>query len=109
MLRMNASLAKTDADCNVNCGGNTGQKCGGGNRMSVYSSQNPLKIIPAPAPTKQVGNWTYQGCATSYGGDWTKPLPRKLSNQTGNSPAWCLSRCQKYGYMAAGMEYGVEW
>ena len=106
---MNASLATTDAECNVNCGGNAGQKCGAGNRMSVYSSQNPLKIIPKPAPTQKVGNWTYQGCATSIGGDWNKPLPWKLSNQTGNSPDWCLSRCQKYGYMAAGMEYGVEW
>ena len=106
---MNASLATTDAECNVNCGGNAGQKCGAGNRMSVYSSQNPLKIILKPAPTQKVGNWTYQGCATSIGGDWNKPLPWKLSNQTGNSPDWCLSRCQKYGYMAAGMEYGVEW
>lgn len=109
MLRVNATLAKADTECNTNCAGNAAQKCGSGGRLSVYSSQNPLKIIKKAAPIQKVGNWTYQGCATNIGGQWLKPLPWKLTNQTGNTPEWCTSRCQKYGYMAAGLEYGVEW
>lgn len=75
----------------------------------MYSSQTTLKITASPAPPRQVGNWTYQGCATDSGTDWAKSLPWKLVNQTGNSPEWCLGRCALYGYMAAGMEYGEEW
>lgn len=107
-LRMSASLANSDDECNTPCGGNSAQMCGGGDRLTVYSSQNPLKITPKPGPTAKIGNWTYQGCATSFGGQWNKPLPWKLVNSTGNSPEWCLSKCQAYGYMAAGMEYGEE-
>ncbi|KAJ4337389.1 hypothetical protein N0V87_004712 [Didymella glomerata] len=107
-LRMSAPLADNDNECNTPCGGNSAQMCGGGDRLTVYSSQNPLKITKKPGPTEKVGNWTYQGCATSVGGQWNKPLPWKLVNSTGNSPEWCLSKCQAYGYMAAGMEYGEE-
>lgn len=105
---MGASLASDDAQCNTACGGNSAQTCGGGDRLSVWSSQKTLKIIKKAAPTQKVGNWTYQGCATSYGVGWAKPLPWKLANATGNSPEWCLNRCAKYGYMAAGLEYGEE-
>lgn len=90
MLRFGAYLASDDAQCNTPCGGNSAQKCGGGDRLSVYSSQKMLKIIKKPAPTEQVGNWTYQGCATSNGGQWNKPLPWKLSNETGNTPEWSV-------------------
>ncbi|KAJ4401386.1 hypothetical protein N0V91_007935 [Didymella pomorum] len=107
-LRMSAALANNDNECNTPCGGNSAQMCGGGDRLTVYSSQDPLKITKKPGPTQKVGNWTYQGCATSTGGQWNKPLPWKLFNSTGNSPEWCLGKCQAYGYMAAGMEYGEE-
>ncbi|UPX16920.1 uncharacterized protein EKO05_0007301 [Ascochyta rabiei] len=107
-LRMNASLASDDAQCNTDCGGDATQKCGGGDRLSVWSSQKTLKITKKPAPVQKVGDWTYQGCITSYGGGWEKPLPWKLFNETGNSPSWCLNRCATHGYMTAGLEYGVE-
>ncbi|KAF9693906.1 hypothetical protein EKO04_008402 [Ascochyta lentis] len=107
-LRMDAYLASDNAQCNTACGGDTAQKCGGGDRLSVWSSQKKLKITKKPAPVQKVGDWAYQGCITSYGGGWEKPLPWKLFNETGNSPSWCLTRCAKYGYMAAGLEYGVE-
>lgn len=106
---MNATLAKADTECSTNCAGNAAQKCGAGGRLSVYSSQNPLKIIKKPSPVQKVGNWTYQGCATNTGGQWLKPLPWKTTNQTGNSPEDCVTKCQKFGYMAAGLEYGTEW
>ena len=87
---MSAYLADDDSQCNTPCGGNSAQKCGGGDRLSVYSSQKILKISKKPAPTQKVGNWTYQGCTTSNGGQWTKPLPWKLVNETGNSPQWSV-------------------
>jgi hypothetical protein len=73
--------------------------------MSIYSSQNPLKVVKVPTPTQNVSDWQYQGCITDIA---NQVFPHKLLNQTGNSPEWCLSKCQAFGYMAAGMEYGEE-
>jgi hypothetical protein len=75
--------------------------------MSIYSSQNPLKVIKVPSPTQNVSDWQYQGCITDQGAA-NQVFPWKLVNQTGNSPEWCLGQCQAFGYMAAGMEYGEE-
>ncbi|RYF49565.1 MAG: hypothetical protein EOO38_07610, partial [Cytophagaceae bacterium] len=107
IVRMGGSLASSDSECNTNCAGNAAQKCGGPSRLSIYSSQTPLKIIQAPKPVQNVSDWKYQGCITdNVAGQ--KVFPWQLVNQTGNSPEWCLSKCQQFGYMAAGMEYGEE-
>jgi hypothetical protein len=107
VIRNGGSLASSDSDCNMACGGNANQKCGAGNRLSVWSSQTPVKVIPVPKPVQNVSDWTYQGCITE-GPNGAKVFPWKLANSTGNSPEWCLGKCQEYGYMAAGMEYGEE-
>lgn len=74
--------------------------------MSIYSSQDPVKVIQAPKPVETVDGWKYQGCITDNLNG--QVFPWKLVNQTGNTPQWCLSQCQAYGFMAAGMEYGEE-
>jgi hypothetical protein len=107
VIRNGGSLASSDSDCNMACAGNANQKCGAGNRLSVWSSQTPVKVIPVPKPVQNVSDWTYQGCITE-GPNGAKVFPWKLANSTGNSPEWCLGKCQEYGYMAAGMEYGEE-
>ena len=58
-------LASADTDCNMACGGNSAEKCGAGNRMSVYAT-GTLQMIPVAAPqtTALPGSWTYQGCYT---------------------------------------------
>ncbi|KAI4941281.1 hypothetical protein J4E91_010858 [Alternaria rosae] len=104
-VRMGGKPASSESECNTKCAGNQAETCGGPNRMSIYSSQDPLKVVKVPTPTQNVSDWQYQGCITDIG---NQVFPHKLLNTTGNSPEWCLSRCQAFGYMAAGMEYGEE-
>ena len=105
IIRMGGKKATQDSECSNNCAGNPAQKCGGPARMSVWSSQTVLKVIDVPKPIQNVSDWTYQGCITDANG---KVFPWKSTNQTGNSPEWCLGKCKEYGYQAAGMEYGEE-
>ena len=51
--------------CNMNCGGNANEKCGGPSRMSIYS--NITGTVPVIAPpvsqnTSLPGKWQYVGC-----------------------------------------------
>jgi hypothetical protein len=107
IVRMGGQLASSDSDCNMKCAGNADQTCGGPARLSVWSSQKVLKVIGAPQPAQNVSDWKYQGCTTD-GGEGQRTFPWQLVNNTGNSPEWCLGKCKEFGYMAAGMEYGVE-
>lgn len=52
-----------DADCSMGCSGNPDEKCGGPDRMSVYS-KGDLIVLPYPAPQTGglPGSWEYQGC-----------------------------------------------
>ncbi|KAH3904930.1 hypothetical protein HBI56_170560 [Parastagonospora nodorum] len=107
VIREGGSLASSDTECNMPCGGSSSQKCGAGNRLSIWSNQTTLQIIKKPTPVQNVSDWTYQGCITD-GGNGARVFPWQLVNATGNSPEWCLGKCKEYGYMAAGMEYGEE-
>ncbi len=102
---MGGKPALSESECSTKCAGNQDETCGGPNRMSIYSSQETLKVIKIPTATQNVSDWQYQGCITDIG---NQVFPHKLLNQTGNSPQWCLSQCQAFGFMAAGMEYGEE-
>lgn len=104
---MGGKHATSESECSNNCGGNPDQICGGPSRMSIWSSQTTLKVIDVPKPVQNYTDWKYQGCITDFG-EGNKVFPWKLTNQTGNSPEWCLNRCKEYGYMAAGLEYGEE-
>ena len=101
------SPALSENDCNNACGGNSAEKCGGANRMSIYSS-GPLKYYPPPSPQKSdlPGSWTYQGCL-SEGANGRVFQYQSILSQT-NSAQSCLSQCQKFGFPAGGMEYGQE-
>ena len=60
----NGGVLTADTDCSMACGGNSAEKCGAGNRLSVYSN-GPVKVYSPPAPQKDnlPGSWQYQGCA----------------------------------------------
>jgi WSC domain len=59
------TLASSDSQCNMACGGNAAEICGAGNRMSVYSNQTLQVFAPAVPQTSGLpGSWTYQGCIT---------------------------------------------
>lgn len=102
-----AGAARTDEDqCSMACSGNSFEKCGAGNRMSVFSIGNVTTYAPPKAATSS-GNWSYIGC-------WTdnpvgaRSLKWQMPQSTNNSAEHCLSQCVGFGYMTGGMQYGVE-
>ncbi|KAI4286828.1 MAG: hypothetical protein L6R35_003921 [Caloplaca aegaea] len=101
------ALATAETQCSMNCGGNPSQKCGAGSRMSVYALGD-LTIYPVPEiqKTDLPGKWAYKGCLAEGP---TKKIWKYQSILTKtNSPTECLSRCSRFGFMAGGMEYGME-
>ncbi|KAG4435070.1 hypothetical protein IFR05_009460 [Cadophora sp. M221] len=106
-LRSDAALATADSQCSMPCPGNTAEKCGAGDRVSVYHT-GALVIYHTPVAktTNLTGNWVYKGCLSDSGNPKTFPRFVPLGQQ--NSPTTCLAACAKFGYNAAGMEYGTE-
>jgi hypothetical protein len=53
-----------DSTCNMGCGGNQSQECGGSNRLSVYSSTGNVTALPVAVPlvNNLPGQWQYVGC-----------------------------------------------
>jgi hypothetical protein len=105
-LRMGATNA-SDSDCNMACAGNSAEKCGAGNRLSVYSNSS-LTVYPVPSPQKTnlTGSWNYTGCLADDA--QLRALPYQLILQNNNTANNCLSQCSAFGYNAGGMEYGLE-
>ncbi|GJJ13871.1 hypothetical protein Clacol_008128 [Clathrus columnatus] len=98
-------------DCNMLCGGNSSEACGAGNRLSVYSSNTNLTLLPVPVPqnTSLPGNWQYQVRDVSSDlTNGTRVFPYQLFFETNNSAEVCLNTCAAFGYPAAGMEFGDE-
>ena len=57
------TLASSNSDCNMACGGNASEMCGAGNRLSVYSNGTVTTYSPAAVQTSGLpGSWTYDGC-----------------------------------------------
>ena len=99
--------ASSDTDCGMSCGGNSAEKCGGPNRMSIYSNGTLVTLAP-PVPQKSglPGSWTYQGCLSE--GTNGRVFPYQLILTDTNDAQNCLSQCSKFGFGAGGMEYGQE-
>ncbi|EQK98548.1 Carbohydrate-binding WSC [Ophiocordyceps sinensis CO18] len=98
--------AKSESECNSECGGDKTQKCGGPGRMSILSAGEP-QILEPPRVIPQVGDWAYQGCVQDNVNQkrtffWQNFFEANMT------PSACLQRCGDFGYMAAGMEYGKE-
>lgn len=101
----NDGVQAPSTDCNMACGGDSTQICGAGDRLSIVSKGTPAAILP-PAAIPQVGDWTYQGCYTDNV-NGVKTLPQQV-DFTDMTPDMCLDRCAEFGFMAAGIEYGIE-
>ncbi len=102
----NGGTTVAESQCSTACPGSPSEKCGAGDRLSIVSNGTP-QIYAPPAPIKNVGSWTYQGCAVDNINDqrtffWQNFFPGVMT------PKMCLDRCAAYGYMAAGLEYGEE-
>ena len=106
-IRNGGAITK-DTDCNMNCGGNTAEKCGDGNRLSLFATGD-LVIYQPPAQqtTGLPGSWQYMGCL-SDNVNGVRAIPYQSVFQTTNTPSLCVKLCSDYGYNAAGVEYGQE-
>lgn len=93
------------SDCNMKCGGNNGEYCGAGSRLSIYSN-GTMTNYTAPTILQSYGQWQYKGCYTDV--DGARSLLYKIPWPTNNTNEACLSQCQKFGYATAGTEYGDE-
>ncbi|KAK3679133.1 hypothetical protein LTR78_000693 [Recurvomyces mirabilis] len=105
-IRYNASRV-TDSQCNMGCAGNSGEMCGAGSILSVYSVGNLTDYTDATIlKTNLPGSWQYAGCLTDA--DGTRSLAYQIVSQFNNTNEACLAQCQKFGYNAAGTEYGQQ-
>ncbi|KAL5318593.1 hypothetical protein ACEPPN_013656 [Leptodophora sp. 'Broadleaf-Isolate-01'] len=104
----NGAAPVAATSCNMACPGNPSQTCGAGDFLNVYHTGN-LTTYKAPASqsTDLPGQWVYQGCYSDNVND-NRALFWQSILTTNNTATSCLGLCQKYGFMAAGMEYGDE-
>jgi len=105
---INGAVQGAQSTCNMPCGGNSAEFCGGPNRLSVYTSNGSVTALPVPTimNTSLPGLWKYQGCLREPGG------PRVLPNQIiwigNNSALACMNQCAAFGFPVSGTEYGQE-
>lgn len=104
---LNGGATTAASECNTPCTGDQTQTCGAGGRMNIISKGTPTVDSPPTAQTGGLGSWAYKGCVEDNINDkrtffWQLFFPGVMTAKM------CLDRCAKYGYMAAGLEYGEE-
>ncbi|KAI0364868.1 galactose oxidase [Pilatotrama ljubarskyi] len=105
---IDGAVPAVEDTCNMGCGGNSTQACGGPNRLSVYSSTGNVTALPVPTPLNSSlpGQWEYKGCLQEPNG--ARVFPYQLIYTTNNTIEGCLNQCAAFGYPAAGAEFGDE-
>ncbi|KAI1279043.1 WSC domain-containing protein [Xylaria sp. FL0933] len=94
--------------CNTPCSGNSAVNCGGPGYLTIYSKGTPKTFQPPVVQTSGLnGTWTYQGCYNDNINN-TRSLPWQLEQPGIMTASTCLYQCAKFGYAAAGLEYGQE-
>jgi glyoxal oxidase-like protein/WSC domain-containing protein len=109
VVHYGAPLASADSECGMACAGASTEKCGGPNRVSLYSNGN-FTINPTPVVQTSglPGKWKYVGCAQDLLANNEHLLPNQLILTDINSPTTCLGNCSYFGYAAGALEYGDE-
>ena len=90
------SLKRTEfrptSDCNYKCDGDKTQTCGGdGNKINVYSNENPVK---------------FDGQCIQDQGAPNRVLSAKKTSFNTMTIEWCLDFCKDYAY--AGVQFSFE-
>ncbi|KAK7042275.1 putative fungistatic metabolite [Favolaschia claudopus] len=92
-----------DSDCSMSCSGESTQKCGGGNRLSIYSV--PQTTTPT-GPTLPSG-WSYISCMQEPAGTGRLFTGYSYSSSSLTVES-CIGTCKSRGFSYAGMEYANE-
>lgn len=94
------SAAAPESECNMPCGGDASQLCGGSRRLSLFHND----AIVGPEQPATIGNYELYGCVTD------SQALRTLSADTQSSPTMTLETCAAFcdGYEFFGVEWSVE-
>ncbi|KAF4588036.1 hypothetical protein EYR38_009997 [Pleurotus pulmonarius] len=105
---INGAVPGDESSCNMGCGGNATEACGGPNRLSVYTSNDTVVALPVPVikDTGLPGQWKSAGCLKEPGAE--RVFPYQIIMQTNLTVEACLNQCAAFGYPAAGMEFSDE-
>ena len=114
-------LAANQDDCNMVCGGDDSEYCGGPNRLDLYkigaadsSSTSSTLTSPAlttPSPTGPIinpgdANYGYYACVAEP--STGRVLPMLIDDNDQMTVDRCLSVCTSLGNKYCGIEYGRE-
>lgn len=98
-----ATLAADDTECSFACPGNDFQKCGAGNRLSVYKNENI--VTPAgPSAKAKAGSYVSAGCYSDLV-QGQRALSRTRADDA-MTPDMCATFCAGSAWM--GVEYGKQ-
>ncbi|KAK2773429.1 copper radical oxidase [Colletotrichum kahawae] len=100
-IRGGASSAPED-DCNMLCGGNNSELCGGPNRINLYKGAVAPKT-PSVLPT----GWKSQGCLKDNTGGRSLGVYVSVDGGSTNVANY-IAACAAAGYALAGVEYAQE-
>ncbi|RDB22030.1 hypothetical protein Hypma_011026 [Hypsizygus marmoreus] len=118
----NGGASRPIAECNMVCAGNSGQLCGGPNRLNVYNytgaalppqqpgggggggggGGSPVSPVTSGLP----GNWTYDACWVDNA--FGRIFPTAIGPSDTNTVQTCIASCSAQNYTLAGMEFGTE-
>lgn len=101
------AVSAPETDCSFSCAGNATEKCGAGNRLSVYTTA----AAPPTPPIHVViaGKYTRLGCYTE--GNGTRALSGATASDysiTGMTVEKCAAFCTSSAAALMGVEYGGE-
>ncbi|KAF2254450.1 WSC-domain-containing protein [Trematosphaeria pertusa] len=104
----NGATQTTGSDCNMACGGNATEACGGPNRLTMFNTTIPAGPV-GPFVNPGVNGFRSMGCYTDNGGARTLTVGMATAGGPGSlTVALCTSTCASEGYMYAGVEYAQE-
>ncbi|KAF9484188.1 hypothetical protein BDN70DRAFT_181683 [Pholiota conissans] len=84
-----------ESDCSMTCGGNSGEKCGAGYRLSLYKAASVAPV-----------SWSNYGCVAEGTTGTRRALTGASYDQSNMTPATCQTLC--LGYTYAGVEAGHQ-
>ncbi|KAJ7726893.1 WSC domain-containing protein, partial [Mycena metata] len=91
--------ASSSSQCNMPCAGNSGEICGAGFRLTLYS-----KSTAAPTATLPAG-WSLDMCAIDNA---SRVLTGYQGTDAALTPTSCINKCASLGFVLAGLENGNE-